>query len=681
MKNIKSIIITTSIMTIMAITGVWAETGQTNPQQPVASQQAEGQAIFSDELEPHFRKAQEYFSKRETGKAAEEIRKEALFLKEKSRGDLGEKRRCLVNAGENLEQLADRIGQGKVTCEKDLHTTFARVHRDLAEYYHHKASESWPKKAISQVGQNLKASALHLESAWKWSGHQLETGTRAAIDNAKHLANKIVEGAGWVAGEVSKGIDDLGKEIGKIGKSNKPESSPSAIPVIPFEEIKGPPIDFTTAIIQVAKSNIPAVVHIQVTERQEIPNPLLPFENDPFFRRYFGLPKKMPKKFERELIGVGTGMIIDTEGHILTNNHVVGGATKIQVLLSDGTQYDAKVVGTDPKTDLGVIKISAKKPLPFLTFGDSDKVEVGQWVVAIGQPRGLNQSVSQGIISAKHRTGITDPTTFQDFLQTDAAINPGNSGGPLLTLRGQVIGVNSVIMSQSGGFEGIGFAIPSNMAVHVAKALITHGKVERGWLGISIQELTPELAKSFGLATPKGALIADAMKGGPADKAGIKRGDVVLVYQDKEIPDASTLRNDVANTPVGQEVKVTVWRNGKRQEIRVNVGSLEDETKRLAASLKDRLGVVVGPVTDQEAEKYGLRSLEGVMVQWVDSKGPLGQVGFEAGDIILAVNGHPIKGVESFVTMVITLPHHQKIVLLALDHRTGQTGSVQTEVP
>jgi serine protease Do len=219
------------------------------------------------------------------------------------------------------------------------------------------------------------------------------------------------------------------------------------------------------------------------------------------------------------------------------------------------------------------------------------------------------------------------------------------------------------------------------MAVHVAKALITHGKVERGWLGVSIQELTPELAKSFDLVTSKGALIADAMKNGPADKAGIERGDVVLVYRDKEIPDASTLRNDVANTPIGQETNVTVWRNGKRLQIRVKVGSLEDETERLAASLKDRLGVVVGPVADQEAEKYGLRSLEGVMVQSVDSKGPLGKAGFEAGDIILAVNGQPVEGVEGFVTMVITLPHHQKIVLLALDHRTGQTGSVQTEVP
>ena len=187
--------------------------------------------------------------------------------------------------------------------------------------------------------------------------------------------------------------------------------------------------DLTTAIVQVAKQNIPAVVHIEVTESQEVENPLLPFENDPFFRRFFGNPN-MPRKFKRELKGLGTGMIIDPQGHILTNHHVAGGATKIEVLLSDGRRYPAKLVGTDSKTDLAVIHIDAQGPLPYVTFGDSDKVEVGEWVVAIGHPRGLDQTVTQGIISAKHRRGITDPSGYQDFLQTDTAINPGNSGGP-----------------------------------------------------------------------------------------------------------------------------------------------------------------------------------------------------------------------------------------------------------
>ena len=207
-------------------------------------------------------------------------------------------------------------------------------------------------------------------------------------------------------------------------------------------------------------------------------------------------------------------MIIDTQGHVLTNHHVVGGATQIEVSLANGERYSAKLVGTDPKTDLAVIRISAKEPLPHVNFGDSDKVEVGEWVVAIGAPRGLDKSLTQGIISAKHRRGIEDRSSYQDFLQTDAPINPGNSGGPLLNLYGEVIGVNGAIATESGGFEGIGFIIPSNMALHIAKTLIVHGKVERGWLGISVRDLTPELAKSLHLETEMGALVADVIKGG-----------------------------------------------------------------------------------------------------------------------------------------------------------------------
>ncbi|MCX5906584.1 MAG: trypsin-like peptidase domain-containing protein, partial [Deltaproteobacteria bacterium] len=274
-------------------------------------------------------------------------------------------------------------------------------------------------------------------------------------------------------------------------------------------------MNLVTAITQVAKKTIPAVAHIEVTERQEVVNPLLPFQNDPFFRRFFNGPK-MPKKFKREVMGLGSGMIIDAQGHILTNHHVAGGATKIEVLLSDGRRFPAKLVGTDPKTDLAVIKIDAQGSLPYVTFGDSDNMEVGEWVVAIGHPQGLDQTVSQGIISAKHRRGITDPNSFQDFIQTDAAINPGNSGGPLLNLRGEVIGVNAAIASQSGGFEGIGFTIPSNMATYVAKALIAHGKVIRGWLGVTVRDLTPDLAKSLHVDVSKGAVVLEVVKGGPA---------------------------------------------------------------------------------------------------------------------------------------------------------------------
>ncbi|MGE5254171.1 MAG: trypsin-like peptidase domain-containing protein, partial [Planctomycetaceae bacterium] len=249
--------------------------------------------------------------------------------------------------------------------------------------------------------------------------------------------------------------------------------------------------DLSTAIVQVAKQSIPAVVAIEVTERKEVVNPFYGFEQDPFFRRFFNVPK-MPRKFKQEMKGLGSGIIIDPKGHIVTNYHVAGGASQLKVFLSDGSQYPAKLVGGDPKTDLAVIQISAKGNLPYLSFGDSDKLEVGEWVVSIGAPRALENTVTQGIISAKHRQGVVDPSSYQDFLQTDAAINPGNSGGPLLNLKGEVIGVNAVIASESGGFEGIGFAIPSNMARHISKELMAHGKVERGWLGVSIQNPTPE---------------------------------------------------------------------------------------------------------------------------------------------------------------------------------------------
>ena len=316
--------------------------------------------------------------------------------------------------------------------------------------------------------------------------------------------------------------------------------------------------DLSTAIAIVSKQTIPAVAHIEVTQRQEINNPLLPFENDPFFHYFFNAPRKMPKKFKREMKGLGSGMVMDSEGHILTNNHVVAGANEIEVLLADGNRYTAKLVGADPKTDLAVIQIKADGKLPYVVFGDSDKMEVGHWVIAIGHPRGLDQTVTQGIISAKHRRGILDPTSYQDYLQTDAAINPGNSGGPLLNLEGQVIGVNAAIVSESGGFEGIGFAIPSNMAVYISRSLIAHGKVERGWLGVTIQELTPDLIKAMNLKISKGALIADLVKGGPADVAGIQKGDVVTAYQGKEIPNGSALQNEIANTEIGQEAMVTV---------------------------------------------------------------------------------------------------------------------------
>jgi Do/DeqQ family serine protease len=436
-------------------------------------------------------------------------------------------------------------------------------------------------------------------------------------------------------------------------------------------------LDLTTAIIDVAKNTIPAVVHIEVTERQEVSNPMLPFENDPFFRRFFGIPKKMHKKFKQEIVGLGTGMIMDSDGHILTNYHVAGGATKIEVVLYSGQRYSAKLVGGDAKTDLAVIKIAAKERLASVKFGNSDEMQVGQWVVAIGEPRGLDQSVTQGIISAKHRTGITDPSSYQDFLQTDAAINPGNSGGPLLNLKGEVIGINSVIASSSGGFEGIGFSIPSNIALHIGRTLVAHGKVIRGWLGVTVEDVSYDRAKSLGLAAPKGAHVLGVMKGSPAEAAGIEKGDIITSFDGSEVANASILRNQVSVTAVGQQVKVGVLRAHKTYNLTVKIGTLQEAAKAFAQSAERILGAVFRPVTTAEAQKYGLTSKKGVAIMQVEPNGPLGQAGFEKDDIILEINGQGIGDLESFLELASTLKPHQQITFLALDHASGETGQVR----
>jgi serine protease Do len=451
---------------------------------------------------------------------------------------------------------------------------------------------------------------------------------------------------------------------------------PMVLPAVAYSVERGiSAVELSTAIIQVAKKNIPAVVHIEVTGQQEVAIPSLPFNDDPFFRRFFGVPQG-PRKFKKETKGLGTGMIIDSQGHILTNYHVVGNANKIDVLLSNGGSFQAKLVGSDPKTDLAVIKILTKEQLPFVTFGDSDKVEVGEWVVAIGHPRGLDQTVTQGIISAKHRRGITDPSSYQDFLQTDAAINPGNSGGPLLNLRGEVIGVNTIIVSGSGGFEGIGLSIPSNISQHVAKLLITHGKVERGWLGLSAQDMTPETAKSIAVEFRRGALIGDVVKGGPAERAGIKKNDIVIAFQGKDITNAAMLRNEISLSPIGKDVRMVVLRAGKRQEIIVRIGNPKDAASLLSMSVRERLGADMRSLTQKEAEKYRLNVNEGVIITSIDQKGPLGKVGFEVGDIILEINGQSVGGIDGFSQMVASLHSNQRITLLALDHKSGNTGRV-----
>jgi len=443
-------------------------------------------------------------------------------------------------------------------------------------------------------------------------------------------------------------------------------------------------VNLVTAIQDVAKKAIPAVVHVEVIEKQSVTNPLLPFQNDPFFQYFFGNPGKMPKTLEREIQGLGSGILIDAQGHILTNSHVVNGATKMTVVLSDGRKYTGKsvrVIGVDSKTDLAVIQITTRESFPFVTFGDSDKVDVGQWVVAIGHPRGLDQTVTQGIISAKHRHGITDPSSYQDFLQTDAAINPGNSGGPLLDLSGEVIGVNTAIMSESGGFEGIGFATPGNMALRVARQLMSSGKVQRGYLGLTIQNLTPELASSFGRSDTKGVLVANVMKNGPAYRAGIKQGDLILAYEGKPVDNPDSFRNEVAGAAIGQTVALTIIREGRFRDVNVMVSSDQEQGKALLSSVTDRYGVEVKPMEKKDAKQYGLDDGKGIVVSRVEANGPFGKAGIESGDIILQINRQNVAGPDEFGEVLSTVPPKTKIILTVVDHRTQAASMVQIAAP
>jgi serine protease Do len=358
----------------------------------------------------------------------------------------------------------------------------------------------------------------------------------------------------------------------------------------------------------------------------------------------------------------------------------VGGASKVQVLLADGSRFEARVVGTDPKTDLAVVRIDAKKALPHVKFGNSDAVEVGEWVVAIGHPRGLDQTVTTGIISAKHRRGITDPSGYQDFLQTDAAINPGNSGGPLLNLRGEVVGVNAAIASSSGGFEGIGFAIPSNMALYISRELIARGKVERGWLGVSVQDLSYDLSKTMGIEGTRGALVSEVLKASPAEKAGLKQGDVVIAYNGKEIRDASQLRNEAAASPIGKEVKVTIVREGKKREVPVRIESMESRVQATAAPIRDRLGVTVRPAAAKEATRLKLRPGQGVVITRVEAGSPGSKAGLEPGDVILEVNEIALSSPQDLSGALALVKPGQQILAAVVDGRTGERGSLQIKV-
>jgi serine protease Do len=366
---------------------------------------------------------------------------------------------------------------------------------------------------------------------------------------------------------------------------------------------------------------------------------------DPFeqFRRFFG---QMPKEYKQR--GLGSGVIISPDGYILTNNHVVGAADEIKVTLSDKREFSAKVIGKDPKTDLALIKINTKDALPSATLGESDRTEIGDWVIAIGNPFDFGMTVTAGIVSAK---GKILGGNYDDYIQTDASINPGNSGGPLFNTDGQVIGINTLIYTRTGANNGIGFAIPIDLARNVVEQLKAHGRVVRGWLGVEIQEVTVDLAQSFGLNKPQGALVAAVDKNSPADKAGVERGDIVVKFNGKDVHDEHELPTYVAQTPINKTVDVIVLRHGKPKTLQVTIAELKEQDVASAKSQEPGgdWGMKVGDITPELAQQFHLNSGKGVVVRGVQPDSPAAEAGLQPGDLILEVGSDKVADVKDFM--------------------------------
>ena len=420
------------------------------------------------------------------------------------------------------------------------------------------------------------------------------------------------------------------------------------------------------AFSDIVRAVSPAVVNISTTKT--VRRDVNPFLGDPFFDflnpfREF----KTPRKWKEQ--SLGSGVIVSEDGYILTNNHVVDHADEVMVTLSDNRSYKAKIIGTDPKTDVAVIKINSKG-LPAIRWGNSDKLQVGEFVLAIGSPYGLNNTVTMGIISAVGRAnvGITD---YEDFIQTDAAINPGNSGGPLVNIRGEMIGINTAIFSRSGGYQGIGFAVPSNMAHLVMKQLEKTGKVTRGWLGVTIQELTPELSGKFRSPETGGSLVGDVMKGSPAEKAGIRRGDIIVRYDGKRVKDVGALRNMVAESRVGAVVPLTIVRDGKEYNLKVVIAELPAEVAKVAPSgdndrpaAEGLPGLNVVELTREIGKQLGLqRGEKGVVVVRVEAGSSSEEAGLRKGDVIQEIDKKKITGINSYNRIVSAIDADETVLL------------------
>ena len=430
------------------------------------------------------------------------------------------------------------------------------------------------------------------------------------------------------------------------------------------------------AFVEVAKKVQPAVVNI-TTEKTITVKPWdrygedffkgSPFED--FFKGFGFSPREKGKEYQQKQRSGGSGVIVDKEGYVLTNNHVVEGADKVKVRLNDGREFTATVKGQDSRTDLAVLNIKAKD-LPVATLGDSDKLEVGEWAIAIGSPFGLEHTVTVGVISAKGRSGL-GTGTYEDFIQTDASINPGNSGGPLINIDGEVVGINAMII-QPG--TGIGFAIPINMAKQILNDLIKQGKVVRPWLGISVQDLTPEMAEQFQVKEKEGVIVAQVHQGTGAEKAGLASGDIIKSVDEKVIKNTNELVKEIQKKKVGQKVKLSVIRDGKTMTIEINTTSMTDKPEAIKEKeVEEKLGARMQELTPPLAARYRISSeiKYGVVVISVEEGSPADDMGLQEGDVILEINRKKIETVKDFEKTIMDINLEKGIVFRL--HRRGNT--------
>jgi serine protease Do len=493
----------------------------------------------------------------------------------------------------------------------------------------------------------------------------------AAATAGEGIMNSSFKRAMWTIGALAlTGLTVMGtgttpRPAGAIASVTAP--APSGLPAQGFADI--------------AQAVTPAVVNIVASRPQgrdgreqmeEFFN--FPFPFGPQGPREFRGPRAPHDGPEPHGSGQGSGVIVTPDGYVLTNNHVVDSAKELAVTLPDKREFKGKIVGTDPKTDLAVVKIDGKD-LPYVSWGDSSKLRVGDYVLAVGNPFGLNSTVTLGIVSAlgRGRMGITQ---YEDFIQTDAAINPGNSGGALINTKGELVGINTAIFSRSGGNEGVGFAVPTSLGRTVFDSLVKTGKVVRGWLGVGIQDVTQDLAKSFKLKESRGALVSDVKEGSPADQGGLKPGDVIVSYQGSPVADGVSLQRLVARTPVGTKASITVIRDGREQELAITVGELSDTTRIARADGGTGEPALAG-VAVQELDRETVRELgltgkvHGVVVVGVEPDSGAERAGLQPGDVIREINRQPVESVKDFEKLASDVKKGERVLMLI--NRRGAT--------